>query len=185
MSDARAPDALSPILEATLARFARVVRQVAARHGVRQQELDELFQDVRIRLWSALQSEEKIGGVSSSYVYRTARAACLDRLRQARTRREVGIAAERSGGEPALETPPSAEVALEGSELAGQLASAIEALSDARRPVVRMYLAGYDRHEIAEVFGWSEARTRNLLYRGLDDLRAILTERGIGWEAGR
>ena len=177
--------ACSPILESTLARFARVVRQVAARHGVRQQELDELFQDVRIRLWSALQSKQRIGGVSSSYVYRTARAACLDRLRQARSRREVGIAPESGGGELALATPPSADAALEGSELAGQLASAIEALSDARRPVVRMYLAGYDRHEIAEVFGWSEAKTRNLLYRGLDDLRATLTARGIGWEARR
>ena len=37
--------------------------------------------------------------------------------------------------------------------------------------------------EIADLLGWSEAKTRNLLYRGLGDLRARLTEQGIGWEA--
>jgi RNA polymerase sigma factor (sigma-70 family) len=185
VSDARAPDSLSPILEATLGRFARLVRQVASRHGVQPRELDELFQDVRIRLWSALRSDEKIRGVSSSYVYHTARAACLDRLRQARTRREVPIQLELRGEERALSTLPSVDAVLEGGELAEQLSRAVSALSDSRRPVVRMYLAGYDRDEIAEVLGWSEARTRNLLYRGLDDLRTTLTAQGIGWETKR
>jgi RNA polymerase sigma-70 factor (ECF subfamily) len=45
-----------------------------------------------------------------------------------------------------------------------------------------MHLAGYPRQEIADLLGWSEAKTRNLLYRGLDDLRSRLTARGIGWE---
>jgi RNA polymerase sigma-70 factor (ECF subfamily) len=45
-----------------------------------------------------------------------------------------------------------------------------------------MYLAGYPREEIAALMGWSEAKTRNLLYRGLADLRERLTELGIVWE---
>jgi RNA polymerase sigma-70 factor (ECF subfamily) len=48
-----------------------------------------------------------------------------------------------------------------------------------------MYLAGYTREDIAELMGWSEAKTRNLVYRGLDDLRRALTAMGIGWEAHR
>ena len=31
------------------------------------------------------------------------------------------------------------------------------------------------REDIAELMGWSEAKTRNLVYRGLDDLRRELT----------
>jgi RNA polymerase sigma-70 factor (ECF subfamily) len=42
-----------------------------------------------------------------------------------------------------------------------------------------MHLAGYERHEIAELLGWSEAKTRNLLYRGLADLREVLDSWGI------
>jgi RNA polymerase sigma-70 factor (ECF subfamily) len=45
--------------------------------------------------------------------------------------------------------------------------------------VVRMHLAGYERHEIADLLGWTEPKTRNLLYRGLSDLRQILESWGI------
>jgi RNA polymerase sigma-70 factor (ECF subfamily) len=48
-----------------------------------------------------------------------------------------------------------------------------------------MYLAGYAREEIGQLLGWSEPKTRNLLYRGMDDLRARLAVRGIGKEIDR
>jgi RNA polymerase sigma-70 factor (ECF subfamily) len=47
-----------------------------------------------------------------------------------------------------------------------------------------MYLAGYSRMEIADLMEWSEAKTRNLLYRGLDDLKTALSQTGIMVEAG-
>jgi RNA polymerase sigma-70 factor (ECF subfamily) len=60
---------------------------------------------------------------------------------------------------------------------------AVDGLIPARRSVVKMYLAGYGREEIADLLGWTEPKTRNLLYRGLADLREALTEMGIGPEA--
>ena len=70
------------------------------------------------------------------------------------------------------DSPGSAlDAALEGSELAEQVPRAIDEIPESRRPAVRMYLAGYSREDIAELMGWTEAKTRNLLYRGLDDLR--------------
>ena len=84
-----------------------------------------------------------------------------------------------------METAPTAQAELEGSELAEQVARAVESIPATRRPAVRMYLAGYAREDIAELMGWSEAKTRNLVYRGLDDLRRELTAMGIGWEAHR
>ena len=68
---------------------------------------------------------------------------------------------------------------LEDKELAQQVFAAVETLSKTRRPVVRMHLAGYHRNEIADLLGWSEAKTRNLLYRGLHDLRETLTKDGV------
>jgi DNA-directed RNA polymerase specialized sigma24 family protein len=41
-------------------------------------------------------------------------------------------------------------------------------------------LAGYDRREIAGVLGATEGKVRNLLSRGLADLRSLLDEEGIG-----
>ena len=36
--------------------------------------------------------------------------------------------------------------------------------------------------EIAELLAWSEAKVRNLVYRGLDDLRDALRREGIDYE---
>ena len=65
-------------------------------------------------------------------------------------------------------------------ELGRAVNAAVDTIPVTRRPVVRMYLMGYPREEIAALMGWTEAKTRNLLYRGLADLRQALTARGIG-----
>ena len=69
---------------------------------------------------------------------------------------------------------------LDQSELAQRVARAVDALAPARRAVVRMHLQGYKREEIAALLRWSDAKTRNLLYRGLADLRNALIAEGIG-----
>jgi len=68
---------------------------------------------------------------------------------------------------------------MEARELASQIEAAVETLPIDRRVAVRMHLSGYDRDDISRMLGWTEARTRNLLYRGLDDLRRRLTDMGI------
>jgi RNA polymerase sigma factor (sigma-70 family) len=176
-------DAASAALEALLARFADMVRQVSWRYGLPPQDVDEIFQEVRIRLWQARPAGENLSTLGASYVYRTAVSAVLDVIRRRRAKRESSIDAKRVSTEVALASVESPERDAEGSELGSQIWRAVEELPKSRRPAVRMYLAGYPREEIARTLGWSEAKTRNLLYRGLADLRELLTARGIGPEA--
>jgi RNA polymerase sigma factor (sigma-70 family) len=68
---------------------------------------------------------------------------------------------------------------VEARELAAQIDAALETLPADRRVAVRLHLAGYDRDDIARSLGWSEARTRNLVYRGLEDVRRRLAVMGI------
>jgi RNA polymerase sigma-70 factor (ECF subfamily) len=42
-----------------------------------------------------------------------------------------------------------------------------------------MHLSGYDHKDIARMLKWTEARARNLLYRGMEDLRRRLTLLGV------
>jgi RNA polymerase sigma-70 factor (ECF subfamily) len=44
-----------------------------------------------------------------------------------------------------------------------------------------MHLMGHTREEIAELMGWTDAKTRNLLYRGMADLRERLLAEGVRW----
>lgn len=173
-------DPVSAAIESALQRFGRMVRSIANRSEFTPAELDDLIQNIRIRLWSALGSGEKIREVSSSYIYRTARAVALDRLRQLRASRTETVPLARPGWEARFASAPATDDGFERSELARQVGQAVEALPEARRPVVRMYLAGYHSDEIAEVLGWTSGKTRNLLYRGLSDLRALLLAQGIG-----
>jgi RNA polymerase sigma-70 factor (ECF subfamily) len=176
-----AADQASLALEAVLADFGSMVRGVGWRHRLSDADIDEVMQEVRIRLWRTKPTSEQIAGVGSSYVYRTAVSAALDLMRRRRTLR-VGLAESIDDADLAAPTPDP-HASTEALELSEQVARAVETIPATRRPVVRMYLAGYPREEIADLLGWSEAKTRNLLYRGLADLRGRLTEWGIGWEA--
>jgi RNA polymerase sigma-70 factor (ECF subfamily) len=169
----------SAALEAVLANFAALVRRVGWRHRLSAADVDELMQEVRVRLWRVHADDgEKIEAVSPSYVYQTAVSAALDLMRRRRARQ----ADMHESGSDAFDhtaAPGGPDRDLAASELARTVARAIDTIPATRRPVVRMYLAGYPREEIATLLGWTEAKTRNLLYRGLDDLRARLAEWGV------
>lgn len=176
-------EALNAALEATCTRFAERVRYIGVQHGLSGTDVEDLVQEVRLRLWKALESGEKILAAPASYIHRTAVSAALDLLRRRRARRETPARLSRPSGLMMLGESASADKLLEELELQDQIARAVESLIPARRSVVRMYLAGYAREEIADLLGWSEPKTRNLLYRGLADLREVLTSMGIGPEA--
>lgn len=178
------PDELSAALEAVVTKFAGMVRRVGWRHRLSDADVDEVMQEVRVRLWRAHQGtdgwSEQIASAPASYVYRTALSAALDLLRRRRARRTDQMVELDSDVAQAPTPGPEAELA--ASELAGQVTRAIDMIPSSRRAVVRMYLAGYPRDEITALMGWTDAKTRNLLYRGLADLREQLTEMGIVWE---
>jgi RNA polymerase sigma factor (sigma-70 family) len=175
---------LSLAVEAVLKRFGTMVRQVGRQYRLDDSDLDEVLQEVRIRLWRAQRTSEQIGEVSTSYVYRTASSAALDVIRRRRSRRaEHHQSLDDDGAAVALAEPaPDPHGALEGAEVAEQVARALDTIPASRRPVVKMYLTGHPREEIAELMGWTEGKTRNLLYRGLADLRERLEEMGVRWQ---
>lgn len=172
---------VSSTVEEVVGRFGALVRHIGLRCRLADTDIDELLQELRIRLWHASQRGEQIETLPTSYVYRAAMSSALDMLRRRRTRAEelsMPIeAADREG-----RATPGTEQDVAEAELAERVAAAVETIPASRRPVVRMYLAGYPREEIATLLGWSEAKARNLLYRGLADLRARLKAEGIGTE---
>src|SRR5690348_12096230 len=143
---------LSLAVEAVVTRFGAMVRQVGRRYRLDEADLDEVMQEVRIRLWRAQRTSEQIGEVSTSYVYRTASSAALDVIRRRRSRRaELHQSIDDESAVALAEAGPDPHGLLEGSELAAQVAAAIDTIPASRRPVVRMYLAGHPREEIAEL----------------------------------
>ena len=178
-------------LDALLAEFGALLRASVARvcrpgSGVVPEDVE---QEARIRLWRALERERNLTH-PASYIVRVATTAAIDALRRVRARREEPLraagTAEDSGeiGQgPDLQAPgPSPEEEAAGGEVARKVERALSALAEDRGKAVRLHLQGFGSDEIARLLAWTEPRARNLLYRGLKDLRARLAQEGIDCE---
>jgi RNA polymerase sigma factor (sigma-70 family) len=145
---------------------------------------EEIEQEARIRLWNALRRERNITD-PASYLYRIAATAAIDAVRRVRARREVSIEEADTAIEPAAPKPPvvsrerSPEALAADQQVAAGVAAALAGLPDARRRAVGLHLRGFTSAEIAALLGWTEPKARNLVYRGLTDLRAALRDAGI------
>jgi RNA polymerase sigma factor (sigma-70 family) len=168
----------SAALEELVERFGRMVRRVGHNHGLADADVDEVVQEVRIRIWRA--RPDATAQLKAAYVHRTAVTAALDIVRRQRSaRRFVGV----ESSENFLLTSDAgsdAQRRLEAAEFETRVVRAVDTLPASRRSVVRMYLQGYSREEIGGLLGWSEGKTRNLLYRGLAVLRERLALSGVG-----
>ncbi len=165
-------------LETLLERFGDRLEAVAARLHLDAAERDHLLQEVRIRLWKAAPRAENLEAISPSFLYGAARWAALDLLKERRRTGEGTEEALRAGRTVAA--PERADERLRRRRLGEELEAAVQGLAPDRRSAVRLWLAGYERQEVERMLGWSEARTRNLLYRGLENLREELRRRGEG-----
>jgi len=132
-----------------------------------------------------LESEREILD-PASYLYRIAATATLDAVRRVKRKREEQIVTEAEAEDESV-TPhvlvanphraPDKEA--ERRQIVAKVKEAMARLPDNRRTAVRLHLEGLTTQELADLLGWSEPKARNLVYRGLSDVRAILQAAGI------
>jgi RNA polymerase sigma factor (sigma-70 family) len=177
-------------LQALLEQYGALLRRTIARVCPRDLGVscDDIEQEARVSLWKALRHEREIA-FPVSYIRKVGISATLRAIRQAKARREESL---EEGGQdadvPAL-TPAapagssSPHVATERAELRGKIAAALGRLPENRRRAVGLHLQGLSTHEIGSLLDWTEPKARNLVHRGLKDLRIAL--RALGIEYGR
>ena len=88
---------------------------------------------------------------------------------------------ERASEVMSITTDPeeSPERAAERRQLLEKVEAALAKLVENRRLAVEFYLQGMTSLEIADLMDWTEAKARNLIYRGLEDLRKYLRDAGV------
>jgi RNA polymerase sigma factor (sigma-70 family) len=138
---------------------------------------DDIEQEARIRLWQALRRDCDIAD-PQSYLYRVVVTATIDAVRYVRSKREAplgGAGLEQHNG---TVTPPvptvsggSPEMAAIWEDMRQHTRMAIALLPENRRRALDLYLQGFTTQEIAELLGWTEPKARNLVHRGVKDLR--------------
>lgn len=171
--------------------YGRFLRQTILRVCPRDLGLqfDEIEQEARLRIWKALESEREIHDLTS-YLYRIAVSATLDAVRRVRRRREeqLVIVAEDDSPQTAqvhqltVDVTFAPDVSASRKQIIQRVKEALARLPDNRRQAVSLHLQGMTTQEIADLLDWTEPKARNLVYRGLNDVRQILKESGVEYE---
>ena len=161
-----------------------VARQCPTYMGL---QIEDIEQEARMRIWRALKSEREIRN-PASYIHRIAVTATIDAVRRVKARHEEQLRTTEDDqdehGHLAIAADPSQgpDREAERTLLRAKVAAALDALGDNRRRAVQLHLEGMTTAEIGTLLGWSEAKARNLVYRGLADLRESLRAEGIDYE---
>ena len=143
------------------------------KHGI---DPDDIIQDIRIKLWKLISSEKKVNNYPS-YIKKIVNSSVIDQLRKFR-RDEKIVLYEKNKCISESELNYSPEF-IRLKNLEDTLNKAINMLKSSRRQVVKLYLLNLNVKEIASYLNWTISKTRNLLYRGLQDLKYILAKMGV------
>jgi len=133
---------------------------------------DDIEQNVLTALWRAMPGEQTPTH-PSSYLYR---AAVRETVRTLKGRRDVLEVELNADHHDPLPTP---DHILESKELGKTIRSALSSLSPDRRRAVQAHLMGFEAREIMAMQSWPYNKARNLIARGMADLRRELERRGV------
>ena len=143
-------------------------------------EIDDILQEVKIKIWRIIYDEKKITNYSS-YLKKVVKSSIIDQFRK--FKREEGVYLfEKSKQIAAHNNIYASDLVYGEMDIKDIVGKAVSGLIETRKKVVKLYLLNMSIDEIALYFNWSKDKTRNLLYRGLSDLKKILKEKNIDYE---
>lgn len=176
--------AVDDALEVLLRRHTMRLRAVIERHCRRSASLDpdDIAQEVRIRLWRALQRDRN-AAFSASYLQRTVLSVVVDAVRRTPPKAESVQDFDSMGHE----AWPDGLVERAGPEVDARSRAVSQALHDAlaelpqqRRLALAFTLQGFGAKECGELMGISGEAARKLAERGMALVRESLRRRGFG-----
>ncbi len=142
-------------------------------------DYDDISQEVILKLWKVINNEKKIKHYSS-YIKKVVNSTIIDYLRK--SRRQQQVISSKMQEKIFEKQVPFKEKDDQKNFLKKKIYSAVESLIESRKKVVKLYLLDLTIEEMSILFNWTEDKTRNLLYRGLSDLKKNLKGNGIEYE---
>ena len=165
-------------LEVLARQYGRLISSVVRRITGRATDLvgDDVEQKVLVSLWRQIDREQKIDH-PASYICRIAVREAVRVMRQEASRGRLLVADGEVEAQPDGAQDPAQ--GLTRREQREHVESSLATLRGDRERAVRAHLAGFTVQEIMEMHTWSYQKARNLIARGMEDLRAALRQRGI------
>ena len=174
-------DANSEKLIGIIERFSSFIKKNIHKFNPQHSGIDpeDIYQEVKIRIWRILKNEKKIDNYSS-YIMKIVNSTVIDQIRKSRRQGEIILAEKQKN---ISENRNSYKILNKDEYLLKDIiGQAVDNLRESRKKVVKLYLLNLTIEEIAALFGWTKHKTRNLLYRGLNDLKKEIRNRGVDYE---
>jgi len=161
-----------------LAQYDRLIRAIVARLGrrfglSRDSFLvqDDIAQEVRLDLWKQVARGQVIE-FPATYIYKATIRETVRALRRMTTR-EMDSIDENNNAARLVDGADPFKILAARDQFRSILAE-IRGLAPERQAAVRAHLEGFEFHEVMIMHGWSYQKARNLVARGMADLRAGL-----------
>lgn len=155
-----------------------IVGRVGRRLGLTRDNFltrEDIEQEVRLDLWKQVARGQQID-YPATYIYKATIRETLRGLRRTANRETISL--DSSGVADTLLDAVDPFHALAAKEQFREIIIGVRCLAPDRQSAVRAHLTGFGFHEIMGLYGWSYQRTRNLISRGMADLRKSLNENG-------
>ncbi len=169
-------------LERILNSFSNFIRMHILKYNLYKYGIDpeDIAQEIRIKLWKVLNCEKNIDH-RPSYIRKVIDSTVIDHLRKWK-RSEIVFSEEImkviSETRYIYQSPEPPH----DDRLQEIIVQAANQLIESRRKAVKLFLLNMNLDEIARYYSWSKDKARNLLYRGLADLKRILKEKDIFYD---
>jgi RNA polymerase sigma factor (sigma-70 family) len=132
---------------------------------------EDVIQDVKVRIWKLI-CGGRIIRKHGPYIKRIVYTAIIDQFRKKRRESDL-VQHEKLKHISEMETHYRGD-AVRSRGMSEELTNAVDRLIKSRRRVVKLYLLNLNIREIAIYLNVSPDKIRNLLYRGLSDIRKHL-----------
>ena len=164
--------------DAMLVQYDRLIRAIVARlgrrFGVRRDSYlvqDDIAQEVRFDLWKQVARGQEID-FPATYIYKATIRETVRALRRMTSREMQSLDEDGAAGSVVDAADPFKILAARDQFKA--ILAGIRALAPERQAAVRAHLEGFQFQEVMLMHGWSYQKARNLVARGMADLRAGL-----------
>jgi len=167
--------------EAIINKFSRFVKANIQKFNVQKSGIDpdDILQEVKIKIWKILENEKNIKNYAS-YIRKVVDSSVIDKLRRLK-REKIIYLYEKYKWISEYKSSYFPKISGDNKEK-HIISEAVESLIESRRKVVKLFLLNMTIEEISTYLKWSKDKTRNLLYRGLSDLKKSIKEKGIKFE---
>ncbi len=166
--------------EAIYERYGKLIGAIVGKVGrrlgwrrdtLRASLLQDIEQEVLLDIWKQVCRGQTIA-FPTSYIYTAAYRETLRILRREASREMEPIDEDSPANQvPAVGDPYHAFLAKEAIR---EVAHGLRRMAPDRAAAVRAHLAGFGLQEVMVQQGWSYQKARNLLFRGMEDLRQSL-----------